>query len=165
MGLIGKILGLGRNVERISGAVERVTEIFVPNRTKSEDHSHRRAMASLEQLAAEFKLTPTGWFDGFVNGLNRLPRPILALGTVGLFAYAMTDPIGFSVRMRGLDTVPDPLWWLLGAIVSFYFGAREMHYMRGGKKARDVRPEPLGVIPRHVRAKNAALDEWYHNSR
>ncbi|MBE9475742.1 MAG: methionine synthase I, partial [Proteobacteria bacterium] len=96
MGLIGKILGLGQSVEKIGGAVERVTEVFVPNRTKSEDLAHRRAMASLEQLAAEFKLAPTGLFDNFINGLNRLPRPVLALGTVGLFTYAMTDPVSFS---------------------------------------------------------------------
>jgi len=28
------------------------------------------------------------------------------------------------IRTQGLALVPDPLWWLLGAIVSFYFGAR-----------------------------------------
>jgi hypothetical protein len=26
--------------------------------------------------------------------------------------------------MQGIPLVPDPLWWLMGAIVSFYFGAR-----------------------------------------
>jgi len=26
--------------------------------------------------------------------------------------------------MQGLALVPEPLWWLLGAVVSFYFGAR-----------------------------------------
>ena len=35
-----------------------------------------------------------GWFDRLVNGLNRLPRPLLAFGTLGLFIYAMIDPAG-----------------------------------------------------------------------
>ena len=26
--------------------------------------------------------------------------------------------------MQGIALVPEPLWWLLGAVVSFYFGAR-----------------------------------------
>ncbi len=26
--------------------------------------------------------------------------------------------------MQGIALVPEPLWWLMGAIVSFYFGAR-----------------------------------------
>ena len=36
----------------------------------------------------------------------------------------MVDPVWFASRMQGLALVPEPLWWLLGAIVSFYFGAR-----------------------------------------
>ena len=36
----------------------------------------------------------------------------------------MVDPIWFSARMQGVALVPEPLWWLLGVIVSFYFGAR-----------------------------------------
>jgi hypothetical protein len=67
-----------------------------------------------------------------MNGLNRLPRPLLVCGTLGLFAYSMISPRGFAERMESLALVPDPLWWLLGAIVSFYFGARELHYARGG---------------------------------
>lgn len=61
----------------------------------------------------------------------------MALGTVGLFVFAMANPVDFATRMQGLDYVPDPLWWLLGAIVSFYFGARELHY------AREKRPQML----------------------
>ncbi len=160
MGLIGSILGLGRSTSEIGGAVERVAEVFVPNRTKSDENYYRLGRASLDQLAAEFKLAPTNAFDGFVSGLNRLPRPTLALGTVGLFAYAMVDPVGFSIRMQGLDTVPDQLWWLLGAIVTFYFGARELHYKRNGRKIRlvDVKPNAFTSLPHNP--ENAAVDQW-----
>jgi hypothetical protein len=37
---------------------------------------------------------------------------------------AMANPAWFAARMQGLAAVPEPLWWLLGVIVSFYFGAR-----------------------------------------
>lgn len=59
-----------------------------------------------------------------MDGLNRLPRPALALGTLGLFVSAMVAPLWFAERMQGIALVPEPLWWLLGVIVSFYFGAR-----------------------------------------
>ncbi len=36
----------------------------------------------------------------------------------------MVDPVWFAARMQGLALIPEPLWWLLGVIVSFYFGAR-----------------------------------------
>lgn len=69
-------------------------------------------------------------FDRLVDALNRLPRPLLMLLAVALFAYAALDPAGFSARMEALSRVPEPLWWLQGAIVTFYFGAREAHYRR-----------------------------------
>jgi hypothetical protein len=160
MGLIGKILGIGASVDQIGGAVERVAEVFVPNRTKSDAFTYRKSKASLDQFAAEFKLAPASPFESFVNGLNRMPRPTLAFGTVGLFAYAMSDPVGFSVRMQGLDTVPDQLWWLLGAIVSFYFGARELHYKRQAGNARNVPTLSPKFIAPDDNPDNAAFAEW-----
>ena len=123
MGLISGLFGLGDMVRRTS-------EVFVANRTAVAAQEHAEQVASLRQLGAEFSQPTRGWFDGLVDGLNRLPRPALALGTLGLFVFAMTDPVAFGVRMQGLALVPEPMWWLLGAIVSFYFGARELHHFR-----------------------------------
>jgi hypothetical protein len=130
MGLIGAILGAGGAASRVGEAVGGVAEVFVGNRADRDAHAGRQALATVAQFGAEFARAPSGRWDGFVNGLNRLPRPLLALGTLGLFAYAMAAPAGFSTRMQSLQLVPDPLWWLLGAIVSFYFGARELHHQR-----------------------------------
>ncbi|MBF9024031.1 peptidoglycan-binding protein [Rhodobacterales bacterium HKCCD6035] len=99
-------------------------------------------------------------FDRAINGLNRLPRPLMALSVIGLFAFAMIDPVAFSARMTGLASIPEPLWWLLGAVVSFYFGAREMYYSR----IPDTPPQrsarrwwPFGQRGSH---ENPALEEW-----
>ena len=155
------ILGLGRAARGVGEAVAEVSEVFTVNKTKAEMGAQARYQAALAQAAAEFKQQPLGWFDRFVNGLNRLPRPIMALSTVALFAYAMSDPAGFSVRMRGLAYVPEPLWWLLGAVVSFYFGARELNYFRGYRANIPAGPQaaPTPVIA------NAALAAWQASSR
>jgi len=161
MGLIKDILGIGNTVGKVA-------EVFVPNKTKAQAQDHMRAMGAQAQFSAEFQHLRTGWFDRFVDGLNRLPRPVMALGTVGLFCFAMIDPASFAIRMQGLDYVPDPLWWLLGAVVSFYFGAREMHHFR----QRKVMPKPAKVfaIPQAGKAPkrtekydsdNAALADWF----
>ena len=153
MGLIGNVLGIGR-------AAREVAEVFIPNRTKNMEYEHQEHKAALEQYGAEFQLPQPGWFNHLVNGLNRLPRPVLALGTVGLFAYAMTDPLGFTLRMAGLDTVPRELWWLLGAVVSFYFGARELHYQRRRtEKRRQATPRRAADV-RDGADDNAAVADW-----
>ncbi len=93
-------------------------------------------------------LVPTGTkplsarYDQLIDAMNRLPRPALMILTVALFAYAALDPAGFAARMRALAAVPEPLWWMQGAVVTFYFGAREAHYVRQGKKPAHKAAQP-----------------------
>jgi hypothetical protein len=90
----------------------------------------------MTQYGAEFAVARVGGFDRFMDGVNRLPRPMLALGTLGLFISAMVNPLWFSERMQGIALVPEPLWWLLGVIVSFYFGAR--HQMKSQEFTKQI---------------------------
>lgn len=179
MGLISTIFaalfGGGRNV------VRETVEAFRPNAEADAIRDAARNAAALKQFAAEFGQPRVNWFDRLLDALNRLPRPALALGTLGLFVAAMTDPIWFAQRMQGLALVPEPLWWLMGAIVSFYFGARHqaksqefqhgmaMTLARTAEVTRNVRalefmndrssvsaPKP----ELRVRDQNAALEEW-----
>jgi hypothetical protein len=141
------IPGIGRAARNVGAAVAEVAEVFTVNRTKAEQAAHERYKAALGQAGAEFAHARQGWFDRMVDGLNRLPRPLLAYATIGLFAYAMTEPDGFARRMQGLSAVPEPLWWLLGAIVSFYFGARELAHYRGEVPGPRAAAPPGAPVP------------------
>jgi Holin of 3TMs, for gene-transfer release len=153
MGVIGKLIGTPAAVGALGEAAQGVAEVFVPSATRRMELSAEAQMAALRQLGEEYQHPALSWFDRMVNGLNRLPRPLLAFGTLGLFVYAMVDPVAFAQRMVGLNAVPEPLWWLLGAIVAFYFGARETHYFR----TRGV-VSPFAAQP--VADENAALQDW-----
>ena len=98
--------------------------------------------------------------------LRAVSWKVYAFGTLGLFIYAMVDPVAFAQRMVGLNAVPEPLWWLLGAVVAFYFGARETHYFRNRPVISPYAPsgmpqaaaaEPTG---RAVSEPNPALEDW-----
>lgn len=147
---------LGRVGIDVAGALR-------PNATRRMELGHEAFTSAHEAYAAEFRHAPMGWFDRLINGLNRLPRPLLALATPGLFAYAMADPEGFALRMRGLAEVPEPLWWLLGAVVAFYFGARETHYLREHRPVAAPRRAEAAAPPDPVptaAAQNPALRDW-----
>jgi hypothetical protein len=167
--MLGVILGGGRN------AIRETAEVFRPNAEADAVHDAAQAAAALAQFASEFTTPRQGVFDRFMDGLNRLPRPFLAIGTLGLFVAAMVDPVWFATRMQGIALVPEPLWWLMGAIVSFYFGARHQtksqDYQRGLVATLAQAP---GVVA-NIRAldalrqsdpqvdetdTNPALDEW-----
>jgi hypothetical protein len=154
MGVIDKVLGGPAAVGALGQAARGVAEVFVPSATRRMELSAEAQMAALRQLGEEYQHPMLSWFDRMVNGLNRLPRPLLAFGTLGLFIYAMVDPVAFAARMVGLNAVPEPLWWLLGAIVAFYFGARETHYFRNRTVVSPYGTEP--VVPED----NAALEDW-----
>lgn len=116
--LLASLFGGGKNV------ITETVEVFRPNAENEAARTAAFQQAALAQLAAEFGYERKGWYDRFIDGLNRLPRPMMALGVIALFVSAMFQPIWFSERMVGLQLVPEQLWWLLGAIVTFYFGAR-----------------------------------------
>jgi predicted membrane protein len=153
MGVIGRLVGAPGAVTALGDAAKGVAEVFLPSATRKMELSADAQMAALRQLGEEYQHPALSWFDRLVNGLNRLPRPLLAFGTLGLFTYAMVDPEAFAKRMVGLNAVPEPLWWLLGAIVAFYFGARETHYFR----TRGV-VSPFAAQP--PADDNAALADW-----
>jgi len=127
MGLITQLMTLlfggGRNL------VKDTAEVFTTNAEAQAVRDAVMSQAALDQFSKEFQLLERSRFDRFMDALNRIPRPAMALGTLGLFAAAMVDPIWFAERMQGVALVPEPLWWLLGAIVGFYFGAR--HQTKG----------------------------------
>jgi hypothetical protein len=154
MGVIGKLIGGPGAVTALGDAAKGVAEVFLPSATKRMELSAEAQMAALRQLGEEYQHPALSWFDRMVNGLNRMPRPLLAFGTIGLFVYAMVDPEAFARRMVGLNAVPEPLWWLLGAIVAFYFGARETHYFRTRGVVSPFTAD--GVAP----DENAALQDW-----
>lgn len=156
--LFGVLFGSAGAAGALGKGVTRVAEVFRPNATRAMELGYDAYAAAHASHLAEFQHARAGWFDSFVNGLNRLPRPMLALGTLGLFVYAMADPAGFAYRMQALATVPEPLWWLLGAVVAFYFGAREAHHARLGKFTPP--PVPPASVSAQGPLPNPALSDW-----
>lgn len=116
--LLGLLFGQGSNV------IAQTAGVFRENTEAGAQRQADYNQAALGQLSSEFQVARRGWFDRFMDGLNRLPRPLIVIATFALFLSAMVDPLWFAERMQGLALVPDPLWWLAGTIVAFYFGGR-----------------------------------------
>jgi hypothetical protein len=125
--------------------IAETAEVFRENAEAGAERAGVAQAQALAQFGQEFSGARRGWFDRLMDAINRVPRPALALGTLALFLSAMFDPIWFAARMQGIALVPEPLWWLLGVIVSFYFGAR--HQMKNQDFQREV-AQTLAHAPR-----------------
>ena len=94
------------------GGLNDTREAIETFRRNAEAEAQRKAdfqAAALRQFGAEFR-RQRGLFDRIIDGLNRLPRPFMALGVLFLIGSAMIDPVWFASRMQGLALVPEPLW-------------------------------------------------------
>lgn len=93
-----------------------------------------RSIAALNQYAAEFaqRQNRTYW-DAFVDGLNRLPRPLIAFGVIALFVWCAVDPVTFIESMQALAIMPENMWIVLTGVVGFYFLGRSLEV---GKKMK-----------------------------
>ena len=171
MGLIARVFTLvfgdGRNV------ISETAEVFRENAEAGAERGKEVQLAAMAAHGAEFYPAQRGLFDRLMDALNRLPRPLMALGCLGLVISAMVDPVWFAARMAGIALVPEPLWWLLGIIVSFYFGAR--HQAKGQEFQRSIAAS-MAQVPQVVNSlkslqtlevgeRNAALEEWHRSRR
>lgn len=111
---------------------KEVAEVFTENKEKKGQRSHDEVMATLDldkaalmQFAAEFQnRNNRTWWDSLVDGLNRLPRPLMAIAVLGFFVLAPVNPEYFTKIAEAYKIVPDGYWALLSVIIGFYFGGR-----------------------------------------
>lgn len=159
MALIPNLLGM-----LIGTEARKTIQVFRENAEFQAARDHERLSEAMTQYGHEFQYHNRGGFDRWVDALNRLPRPAMAFGVLGFFVAAMVDPVWFSGHMSGLAHVPDPLWWLLGAIVSFYFGAR--YQTKGAEYRQQIaqlnRTQHTPTVPA-AGDENAAIRDWADN--
>ncbi|MEQ9694000.1 holin family protein [Shimia sp. SDUM112013] len=162
--LLALIFGDGRNV------VKDTVEVFRENAEAGAERGVQVQLAAMAALADEYRQTGRGRFDRVMDAINRLPRPMMALGCLGLVVSAMIDPVWFAERMAGIALVPEPLWWLLGVIVSFYFGARHQAKGQAFQKSIAETLRNVPIVVENIREintlydglddRNPALEDW-----
>jgi uncharacterized membrane protein YgcG len=119
---VGKLLGGG-----ILDGVNSIIKTTTGDRTQEEANTHSEQDSATQAFAAEVAAqarTNRTWWDSFIDGLNRLPRPLMVFSVLGLFVYCFADPAGFSVRMQAFALVPEWLALVLAQVILLYFGGR-----------------------------------------
>lgn len=129
---------LGKIVQAIIGggaqAVAAAVTPFTGDKVQEETSRHGEMLALFQQYGAEFADRQNRtWWDSFIDGLNRLPRPAMALGVIAIFVWASVDPVGFAAAAQAWALIPEEMWIVLGAIVTFFFGDRTLLAARRSK--------------------------------
>jgi len=142
--------------------------VTLGNKEGREKAYHAEQVALQDAYAREFSYAAStrSWWDILWDGINRMPRPLMALGTVGLFVYAVADPPGFTVAMTALQAVPQEMWVVLGVVITFYFGGRHFEKLRSKAPSLEKVGKVAAAIeaqrkPRGEATGNASLDKYF----
>ena len=129
---------------RWSSAAERALEIAEEVRRRADEAGPPSVVSGLSPRRRAA-------YDRLVDAMNRLPRPLMVMGSLALLGSALFAPGWFEGRMEALSDMPEALWWVIGAVLSLHFGAR--YQDRSQEFQREVaatvsRPaDPAPVLP------------------
>lgn len=93
------------------------------SKAKRDQYQAKARDSVYTQFAAEFGNGKT-WWDSLIDGINRLPRPLMTFGVVYLFYMCWSDPAAFVRGAEALQYMPKEGWYILGAVVTFWFAAK-----------------------------------------
>lgn len=121
MGWFAKVKGLLFGGDK--GIVETVSDVadkWVPSETTKHKMSLEDLKAGDEsQASARAMQLPThdSWFDILIDGVNRLPRPVITFWVIGILIGWVPEPVHLIV----LSPITLNIIW---TVISFWFGSR-----------------------------------------
>lgn len=127
MSWFSKITGAGIS-NTINSTTGLVGTIF-GDKAASNRARHDENIATSQQYAAEFQYRGSrNWFDSIIDGLNRIPRPLIAFQVVfspwaGLYMI-FNYPDEWELLTAGLTVLPTGIWIMYSTVIGFFFGGR-----------------------------------------
>tara|TARA_R100001082_G_scaffold102650_1_gene72916 strand:- start:117 stop:692 length:576 start_codon:yes stop_codon:yes gene_type:complete len=123
--------GIGSTVSAVGNTVAK----FTGDKVQQESNQHTEAMAVHAAYSSENSQLRQNrtWWDSLWDGLNRAPRPLMALGVMGLLVWPIFDPVRFSSAMAAYALVPEWHAAVFIAIAGFYFTTRHLEKVKLGK--------------------------------
>lgn len=126
-------------VKAILPSASDITKVVLGNQGAAANNNAEADKAAQDAYAREFSY-PLGAnrtrFDAFMDGLNRLPRPLLIIGIIGMIVWPCFDDVGATKIYKALGLVPEMLWQMGMLIVSFYFTSRYLEKVSWNKTIR-----------------------------
>lgn len=129
----------------LSGAVAPIVGLFTAKEktkqdvialdsTKETDTHEEQSDAdkglAAEEVAAQSSTDKSYWHS-FVDGLNRLPRPLMAFLVIFIMIYCPYDPERFSVVMVAYNLVPSWLALIIAQVIALFCGGRMLDKWNG----------------------------------
>ena len=104
-------------------SVNGLAQTFFGNKAEREIAAASEDSQTEQEFSSEFqgRFIKGTWFDSLMDGINRLPRPVIVFSVFYLFLDAYRNPANFIVVMDAMALIPQALWTLLYKLLVFIF--------------------------------------------
>ncbi len=138
---------------RLLGGIDKLAGRFLADKDAREANVHGEQIGAMDQMSAEFQFRgDRTWFDSLIDGINRLPRPVLAGGVIYLFVWCVRDPLEFTIAMQALGVMPEWLAIVIGQVILLYMGGRMLDNWKIGKAASADQVRQVLALQQEVRS-------------
>ncbi len=120
------MFGLGAIIQGITGFFgNNIIGKLFGNKEAREQAVHEEQTDVLNEFASENIVRDNRTkFDSFIDGINRLPRPIGFFSTVAILIWPAVDPVSFAVIVSSWSLIPAWMCQLIMGVWALYFGGR-----------------------------------------
>ncbi len=117
--VVPTLFGSSSNGKGIVNSISNIVDRFVPSAKTRQENSEqdKKAIAESQDNARsmEFK-SHDSWFDIFVDGINRLIRPVITIGVISIIFGWVEQP--------DLNNIHPVILEVALIVISFWFGGR-----------------------------------------
>lgn len=128
LSIISNLLsGIGEATSKVMGSVAGLKRIKTVDKTQQENNLHAETVEMLKAYTAEMGKPNKNLWDSIVDGIVRLPRPIIAYIVIALFLICIISPEYAKRVAMAFYGLPTQLYYILAGVIAFYFGGRMVH--------------------------------------
>jgi hypothetical protein len=158
------LAGIGGLLKVILPQAKDVGTVIFGDQSKRDATNAEADKAAQEAFGKEFTYAvgkDRRPFDVFMDGVNRLPRPIIALGIIALFIWTCIEPERASKAFVAMALIPEAFWNIAMMVVAFFFTSRIIEKLRFGRYTVSDEAKALAkkaVTASHVASPRAATE-------
>jgi hypothetical protein len=160
------------NISGVLDSFNSLVGTIFGSKLQRDDAAADENVAAKQEFGNEFRLANRTWFDSMMDGVNRLPRPIMVFSVFYMFFMAYRNPGQFAIVMQALAIIPEQMWDLLYIIIGFYLPSRMIEKIKMGKgidqKTVNMLNYQAGEVTRMKEAREAkTIDDlpWLRDNR
>lgn len=151
-----------------ASSIKDIAEVFFGNKKERDaqiaaNEFNEQIEIHKEAAAGYSYASPArNWFDSLIDGINRLPRPLMAFLAIWFMVWPMMQPERYIESVKAMGQAPEWISTFVTIVVVFFFGSRtiakDIPTQMSAKRAKAAIAS--GGTTSNSEESNPVIDQW-----